>query len=86
MVKAIRIHEHGGPDKLKWEEVEVGAPGSGQLRIKHHAIGLNYIDTYQRSGLYKLPSLPATLGMEGAGEVTAVGEGVTGFKVGDRVA
>ncbi|MEZ5844795.1 MAG: quinone oxidoreductase [Hyphomicrobiaceae bacterium] len=86
MVKAIRIHEHGGPDKLKWEDVEVGAPGSGQLRIRHHAVGLNYIDTYQRSGLYKLPSLPATLGMEGAGEVTAVGDGVTGFKVGDRVA
>ena len=86
MVKAIRIHEHGGPDKLKWESVEVGAPGAGQVRIKHRAIGLNYIDTYQRSGLYKLPSLPATLGMEGAGEVTAIGEGVSEFKVGDRVA
>lgn len=86
MVHAIRIHEHGGPDKLTWEQVDVGQPGAGQLRIKHHAVGLNYIDTYQRSGLYKLPSLPATLGMEGAGEVTAVGDGVTEFKVGDRVA
>lgn len=86
MVHAIRIHEHGGPEKLSWDEVEVGAPGPGQIRVKHHAVGLNYIDTYQRTGLYKLPSLPAVLGMEGAGEVTAVGDGVTEFKVGDRIA
>lgn len=85
MVHAIRIHEAGGPDKMKWEEVEVGAPGPGQIRLKNTAAGLNYIDTYHRSGLYKLP-LPLTLGMEGAGSVTAVGEGVTDIKVGDRVA
>jgi NADPH2:quinone reductase len=85
MVHAIRIHEAGGPDKMKWEEVEVGAPGPGQIRLKNTAAGLNYIDTYHRSGLYKLP-LPLTLGMEGAGTVTAVGEGVTDIEVGDRVA
>jgi NADPH:quinone reductase len=86
MVHAIRIHEHGGPEKLVWDEVEVGAPGQGEIRVKHHAVGLNYIDTYQRDGLYKLPSLPAVLGMEGAGEVTAVGAGVADFSVGDRIA
>ncbi len=85
MVHAIRIHEAGGPDKMKWEEVEVGAPGPGQIRLKNSAAGLNYIDTYHRTGLYKLP-LPLTLGMEGAGTVTAVGDGVTDIKVGDRVA
>jgi NADPH2:quinone reductase len=85
MVHAIRIHEAGGPEKMKWEEVEVGAPGPGQIRLKNTAAGLNYIDTYHRSGLYKLP-LPLTLGMEGAGTVTAVGEGVADIKVGDRVA
>ncbi len=86
MPKAIRIHEYGGPEVLRWEEVEVGDPGPGQLRIRHAAIGLNYIDIYHRTGLYPLPSLPWTLGMEGAGQVEAVGEGVTEFKVGDRVA
>lgn len=85
MVHAIRIHEVGGPEKMKWEEVEVGAPGPGQIRLKNSAAGLNYIDTYHRTGLYKLP-LPLTLGMEGAGVVTAVGDGVTDIKVGDRVA
>ena len=85
MVHAIRIHQHGGPDVMKWEEVEVGEPGQGQVRLKHRAIGLNYIDTYHRSGLYKI-SLPTVIGMEGAGEVTAVGPGVTDLKVGDRVA
>lgn len=85
MVHAIRIHQHGGPEVMKWEEIEVGEPGEGQVRIKHHAVGLNYIDTYHRSGLYKI-SLPAVIGTEGAGEVTAVGPGVTEFKVGDRVA
>jgi len=85
MVHAIRVHEHGGPEVMKWEEIEVGEPGEGQVRIKHHAVGLNYIDTYHRSGLYKI-SLPAVIGTEGAGEVTAVGPGVTEFKVGDRVA
>ena len=86
MVHAIRIHQHGGPETLKWDAVDVPAPTQGQIRVKHHAVGLNYIDTYQRSGLYKLPSLPAVLGMEGAGQVTAVGPGVTEFKVGDRIA
>ena len=86
MVKAIRIHEHGGPEKLVWEDVEVGAPGQGEIRVKHHAVGLNFIDTYQRSGLYPLPNLPAVMGMEGAGEVVAVGPGVTEFKEGDRIA
>lgn len=85
MVHAIRIHEVGGPEVMKWEEVEVGAPGPGQIRLKNTAAGLNYIDTYHRSGLYKLP-LPLVLGMEGAGTVTAVGEGVNDIKVGDRVA
>ncbi len=85
MVHAIRIHQHGGPEVMKWEEVDVGEPGQGQVRLKHRAVGLNYIDTYHRSGLYKI-SLPAVLGTEGAGEITAVGPGVTDLKVGDRVA
>jgi NADPH:quinone reductase len=86
MPHAIRIHQYGGPEVMKWDEIEVGAPGQGQVKIKHHAIGLNYIDTYHRSGLYKLPSLPAVIGTEGSGEVIAAGPGVTEFKVGDRVA
>jgi NADPH2:quinone reductase len=85
MTNAIRIHEFGGPEKMQWEEVEVGAPGAGQARVRHHASGLNFIDVYQRTGLYKLP-LPLTLGMEGAGVVEAVGPGVTEVAVGDRVA
>ena len=84
MPKAIRIHEYGGPEVLRWEEVEAGDPGPGQLRVRHAAVGLNYIDIYHRTGLYPLPSLPWTLGMEGAGRVEAVGEGVTEFKAGDR--
>ena len=83
MAHAIRVHQTGGPEVLKWESVDVGAPGQGQIRLKQHAIGVNYIDTYQRSGLYKLP-LPFVPGNEGAGEVVAVGPGVTDFKVGDR--
>ena len=83
MVHAIRIHQTGGPEVLKWENVEVPAPGPGQVRLKQHAVGVNYIDVYQRSGLYKLP-LPFIAGSEGAGEVVAVGPGVTDFKVGDR--
>ena len=86
MPKAIRVHEYGGPESLRWEEVEVGEPGPGQLRVRHGAVGLNYIDVYHRTGLYPLPSLPWTLGMEGAGQVEAVGEGVTEFKPGDRIA
>src|SRR5215510_11587881 len=83
MPHAIRIHEHGSPEKLKWEEVEVGDPGPGQVRVRNTAIGLNYIDTYQRSGLYPIP-LPFTLGSEGAGVVEAVGPKVKEFKAGDR--
>jgi NADPH:quinone reductase len=82
---AIRIHEHGGSDMMKWESVEVGTPGPGEVRIMHTAIGLNYIDTYHRTGLYKIP-LPTVLGREGAGVIEAVGTGVNEFKIGDRVA
>jgi len=81
---AIRIHETGGPEVLRWEEVEVSAPGSGEVTIRNHACGLNFIDTYQRSGLYPVP-MPSGLGLEGAGVVEAVGPGVTDLKVGDRV-
>ena len=86
MSKAIRIHQYGGPEALRWEEVEVSDPGPGQIRIRQSAVGLNYIDVYHRTGLYPLPSLPWTLGMEGAGRVEAVGAGVTELQVGDRVA
>lgn len=85
MTHAIRIHEHGGPEVMKWESVDVGAPGPGELRIRHTAVGLNYIDTYHRTGLYKIP-LPSVIGREGAGVVEAVGTNVTEFKPGDRVA
>ena len=85
IVKAVRIHEAGGPDKLVVEDVDVGDPGAGELRIRHSAIGLNFIDVYQRSGLYPM-ALPAVLGMEAAGVVEAVGPGVTGFSVGERIA
>jgi len=86
MVHGIRVHAVGGPDRLVWDEIEVGAPGPGQVRIKQRAAGLNYIDVYHRTGLYPLASLPAVIGMEGAGDVVAVGDGVAAFKVGDRVA
>ncbi len=86
MAHAIRIHANGGPEVLSWEEVEVGDPGSGEARLRQNAIGLNYIDVYHRSGLYKLAAFPAVIGMEGAGTVEAVGPGVADIKVGDRVA
>jgi NADPH2:quinone reductase len=86
MAYAIRVHKTGGPDALKYEEVEVGAPGQGHVKLRQHAIGVNYIDVYLRTGLYPQPSHPFIPGMEGAGEVTAVGAGVTDLKVGDRVA
>jgi len=86
MVKAIRIHKPGGPDALVWDDVEVDAPGPGQVRLKQTAIGLNYIDVYHRTGLYPLPELPTPIGLEAAGVVEAVGEGVTELAVGDRVA
>jgi len=85
MPKAIRVHATGGPEVLSWEEVPVGDPGPGEARVRHTAIGLNFVDTYHRSGLYKLP-LPFTPGQEGAGVVEAVGPGVTDVKAGDRVA
>ena len=85
MPYAIRIHETGGPEKLKWEEVQVGDPGPGQVRVRNTAIGLNFVDAYQRSGLYPIP-LPFILGSEGAGVVEAVGPKVKEFKVGDHVA
>src|SRR2546423_14020073 len=83
MVHAIRIHQTGGPEVMKWDSVEVTAPGPGQVRLKQHGVGVNYIDVYQRSGLYKMP-LPFVAGSEGSGEVVAVGPGVTAFKGGDR--
>lgn len=85
MVKAIRLHEHGGPEVLRLEEVEVAAPGAGEALVRHTAVGLNFIDTYHRTGLYEV-TLPAIPGMEAAGIVEAVGTGVTEVAVGDRVA
>ncbi|GJD89221.1 Quinone oxidoreductase 1 [Methylobacterium hispanicum] len=86
MPKAIRVHEYGGPEVMAYEDVERREPGPGQIRVKLTAIGVNFIDIYFRSGAYKAAQLPFTPGKEGAGTVDAVGEGVTGFKVGDRVA
>ena len=85
MPHVIRIHQNGGPEKMRWEEVTVGDPGPGEVRVRNTAIGLNFIDTYHRSGLYPMP-LPMVLGSEGAGVVEAVGPKVKEFKVGDRVA
>ena len=83
--RAVRIDEHGGPEKLKLVDVTVGEPGPGEIRIRHKAVGLNYIDVYQRAGLYALP-MPLQMGMEASGVIEAVGEGVTHLKVGDRAA
>ena len=85
MAEVIRIHATGGPEVLRFEQVDVGEPGPGQLRIRQHAAGVNFIDIYHRTGLYPQP-LPFIPGQEGAGVVEAVGEGVTGFRPGDRVA
>ncbi|MFP5484744.1 MAG: quinone oxidoreductase family protein [Gammaproteobacteria bacterium] len=85
MSLAVQIRQHGGPEELQIVDVTVGDPGPGQIRIRHHAIGLNFIDVYHRTGLYPL-TMPATIGMEAAGVVEAVGEGVTHLKVGDRAA
>ncbi|MCC8403998.1 quinone oxidoreductase [Paraburkholderia sp. MMS20-SJTN17] len=84
MAKAVRFHETGGPDVLRYEDVEVGNPGPGQVRLRHQAVGLNFADTYFRSGLYPVP-LPAGMGVEAAGVVEAVGPDVTNVAVGDRV-
>ncbi len=86
MTHAIRIHTHGGPEVMRWEEVPLPEPGAGEARVRHEAVGLNYIDVYYRTGLYKSPAMPATLGMEAAGVVTAIGPGVSHLVVGDRVA
>ncbi len=85
MPKAIRFHQPGGPDVLVWDDVQVGDPGPGEVRVRHHAVGVNYIDVYQRAGLYKVP-LPSGVGSEGAGVVEALGAGVADLKTGDRVA
>jgi NADPH2:quinone reductase len=85
MVHAIRIHETGGPEVLRWEQIELSPPAESEVRVRHSAIGLNFIDTYYRSGLYAVP-LPAIIGSEASGVVLAIGEGVTDFAVGDRVA
>src|SRR6185436_14213621 len=85
MAKAIRFHTQGGPEVLQLDDVSVGEPGQGQVRIRHTAIGVNFVDTYQRSGLYPM-QLPAVAGNEGAGVVEAVGPGVKDLKKGDRVA
>ncbi|MBY0562681.1 MAG: quinone oxidoreductase [Hyphomonadaceae bacterium] len=84
-MKAIRIAEHGGPEVMSFDDVAEPAPGPNEIRVRHHAIGVNYIDTYHRSGLYKIP-LPSGLGLEASGVVDALGKAVTRFKLGDRVA
>ena len=86
MTKAVRVHQVGGPEVMIYEDVDVPAPGAGEVRIRQHAIGLNFIDTYYRTGLYKAPSLPFIVGNEASGEVVSVGSGVTNFHPGDRVA
>jgi NADPH2:quinone reductase len=86
MEKAIRIYETGGPEVMRWEDFDPGKPKAGEVLLRHEAVGLNFIDVYHRSGLYPLPSLPAIPGMEGAGVVEEIGEGVTEVAVGDRVA
>ncbi|MEH2508966.1 NADPH2:quinone reductase [Nitrobacteraceae bacterium AZCC 1564] len=86
MTKAVRVHQVGGPEVLTYEDVDVHEPGAGEVRIRQHAIGLNFIDTYYRTGLYKAPALPFIAGNEGSGEVVSVGSGVTNFHPGDRVA
>jgi len=86
MTHAVRIHAYGGPEQMRWEDVPTPDPGPGEALVRHAAVGLNYIDVYFRTGLYKAPSLPATIGMEAAGTVVAVGPGVTEVAEGDRVA
>ena len=86
MTKAIRIHAYGGPEVMKWEDVPTPEPGPGEALVKQEAVGVNYIDVYFRTGLYKAPSMPVILGLEGAGTVASVGEGVTEVAPGDRVA
>jgi NADPH2:quinone reductase len=85
-MRAIRVHETGGPEVLRLEEVELAPPGPGEARVRHHAIGVNFLDIYYRTGLYPVPVKPFTPGNEGAGEIVAVGKGVAEFEPGDRVA
>ena len=85
-VYAVRVHELGGPEQLRYEQVEVGEPGVGEARVRHTAIGLNFTDIHFRTGRYHLPALPHVIGMEAAGVIEAVGDGVTAFRRGDRVA
>src|SRR3954467_5639174 len=84
MTHAIRIHKTGGPEVLQWEDVTVAPPGPGECQLRHKAVGLNYIDTYHRTGLYPMP-LPSGLGLQASGVVEAVGPGVSEFKAGERV-
>lgn len=86
MINAIRVHQTGGPDVLQYEQIEIGEPGPGEAKVRHEAIGLNFIDVYFRTGLYKAAQMPFIPGNEGAGIVVAVGAGVDNVKVGDRVA
>ncbi|MFV0279753.1 MAG: quinone oxidoreductase family protein [Rhodoblastus sp.] len=85
MVKAIRVHATGGPEVLRYEDIDIPAPGAGEVQIRQHAIGVNFLDVYYRTGMYPTP-LPYTPGNEGAGEIVALGKGVDNFKVGDRIA
>ncbi len=86
MTKAMRIHHYGGPEAMHWEDVDVAEPAAGEVRVRHSAVGLNFIDVYMRSGLYPQPALPAGIGLEAAGVVEALGERVADLAVGDRVA
>ncbi|MCZ7596805.1 MAG: quinone oxidoreductase [Gammaproteobacteria bacterium] len=86
MAKAVRIHQPGGPEELRYETVDVPAPGAGEVRLRQTAVGLNYIDVYHRTGLYPIAELPAAIGLEAAGVIEELGEGVSDFAVGDRVA
>ncbi|MFS2325048.1 quinone oxidoreductase [Brucella sp. H1_1004] len=86
MINAIRVHQTGGPEVLQYEQIEIGEPGAGEVKVRHEAVGLNFIDVYFRTGLYKAAQMPFTPGNEGAGTVVAVGSGVENLKLGDRVA
>ncbi|WP_421565958.1 quinone oxidoreductase family protein [Ochrobactrum sp. EDr1-4] len=86
MINAIRVHQTGGPEVLQYEQIEIGEPGAGEVKVRHEAIGLNFIDVYFRTGLYKAAQMPFIPGNEGAGIVVAVGSGVESLKIGDRVA
>src|SRR6056297_3588826 len=86
MPHAICMHEHGGPEVLRWEEIDARPLERGEIRVRHEAVGLNYIDVYHRTGLYPVPALPCVPGLEGAGEVIELGPEVNGLEIGDRVA